>query len=139
MLGVQADGKKVKPGIAPELLLQLPHFLAINWMYREEYIRGGFVMWSNEDPGGQKTAGLAIAWILPMVLLCAWPPVAGLTAWWFAVPSLLATLGLLFLAIQFRKSGKRTDARRLFFATLLYLPVVLLSLLAAASGKSTAV
>lgn len=112
-------------------LWQLPHFLAINWMYRTEYMRGGFVMWSNSDPTGGKTANMALGWTLPLLPLCVWPPMAGFTAWWFAVPSLAATVWLLKLGLVFRRTGERNDARKLFFGTLLYLPVILTALLAA--------
>jgi protoheme IX farnesyltransferase len=112
-------------------LWQLPHFLAINWMYRAEYMRGGFVMWSNDDPTGKKTANLALAWTLPMLGLAVWPPLAGFTSWWFAVPTLAATCWLLKLGLVFRRTGERADARKLFFATLIYLPVVLAALLLA--------
>ena len=111
---------------------QLPHFLAINWMYREEYLRGGFVMWSNDDPTGQKTARLALLWSLPLLALCVWPVMGGFAAAWFVLPALGATLYLLKLVVDFRRTGERSDARRLFFATLLYLPVMLIALLAAA-------
>lgn len=111
---------------------QLPHFLAINWMYREEYLRGGFVMWSNDDPTGKKTARLALQWTLPMLGLCLWPPLAGFASAWFALPALAATLYLLKLVFVFRRTGERSDARRLFLATLLYLPVMLIALLTAA-------
>jgi heme o synthase len=113
-------------------LWQLPHFLAINWMYREEYIRGGFVMWSNDDPTGAKTARLALAWTLPMLGLCIWPPLAGFAHVWYVLPSLAATLYLIRLCLVFRKTTQRADARKLFFATLIYLPVMLIAVLAAA-------
>ncbi len=113
-------------------LWQLPHFLAINWMYREEYIRGGFIMWSNDDLSGKKTARLAIGWSLPLLALCLWPGMAGFASPWFALPSLLATGWLLKLCIVFYQTGARPDARKLFFATLIYLPVMLTALLIAA-------
>ena len=113
-------------------LWQLPHFLAINWMYREEYLRGGFVMWSNDDPTGAKTARLALLWTIPMLGLAIWPVWAGFASAWFVAPALLATLYLVRLCLVFRRSGDRGDARRLFFATLIYLPVMLSALLAAA-------
>ena len=111
---------------------QLPHFLAINWMYREEYIQGGFMMWSNDDPGGAKTARLALQWTLPMLGLCIWPPLAGFTSLWFILPALAATLYLIWLVLVFRRTHERPDARKLFFATLIYLPVMLIALLATA-------
>lgn len=113
-------------------LWQLPHFLAINWMYREEYLRGGFVMWSNDDIDGKKTARLAVGWTLPLLALCAWPVLAGFAHAWFLVPSLAATLYLLRLCLVFWRTGERPDARKLFFGTLIYLPVMLIALLAAA-------
>jgi heme O synthase-like polyprenyltransferase len=61
-------------------LWQLPHFLAINWMYREEYVRGGFVMWSNEDESGEATARRALGWSVLLLPLGVWPPLAGGTA-----------------------------------------------------------
>ena len=113
-------------------LWQLPHFLSINWMYRAEYIRGGFVMWSNDDVSGRKTARLAIQWSLPLLALCFWPGLAGFASHWFIVPSLIATGLLLKLCFAFYRSGARPDARKLFFATLIYLPVMLIALLIAA-------
>ena len=113
-------------------LWQLPHFLAINWMYRGEYLRGGFIMWSNDDPTGGKTARLALQWTLPMLGLCVWPPLAGFTHFWFILPALAATLYLIRFVLVFRRTHDRADARRLFFATLIYLPVMLIALLATA-------
>ena len=43
---------------------QLPHFLAINWMYRDDYRRAGFVMWSNDDESGALTSLLALIFSL---------------------------------------------------------------------------
>jgi heme O synthase-like polyprenyltransferase len=48
------------------------------------------------------------------------------------IPSLAATLYLLRLCLVFRRTTERSDARRLFFATLIYLPVMLIALLATA-------
>jgi protoheme IX farnesyltransferase len=110
-------------------LWQLPHFLAINWMYRDEYIRGGFKMWCNTDETGRATARRALAWCLLMVPLSVWPPLAGFTSWVFAAPSLLLSLWLIGLSVKFLRVPERARARKLFFATLLYLPVMLAALL----------
>ena len=110
-------------------LWQLPHFLAINWMYREEYLRGGFVMWSNTDETGRATARRALAWSLLLLPLAVWPPLAGFATWWFAVPGLLLGAWLTMLSTKFLRTGERSDARRLFFATLLYLPAMLAAVL----------
>ena len=110
-------------------LWQLPHFLAINWMYRDEYIRGGFKMWCNTDTTGRATARRALGWCLLMLPLAIWPPLAGFTSWIFAAPALLLGGWLTWLSLQFLKSPERLRARKLFFATLLYLPAMLTALL----------
>lgn len=106
-------------------LWQLPHFLAINWMYREEYIRGGFVMWSNNDETGRATARRAFAWSLLLLPLALWPPLAGFTSWIAAIPGLLLGGWLVWLSLRFVRNPDRAAARRLFLATLLYLPGML--------------
>lgn len=109
-------------------LWQLPHFLAINWMYREEYIRGGFVMWSNDDPSGEKTSKLAVIYSALLALLAFHPLLAGFASPAFTVVALAHGGWLLWLALKFRQQRDRASARKLFLNTLLYLPVVLIAL-----------
>lgn len=108
---------------------QLPHFVAINWMYREEYIRGGFKMWSNDDETGRSTARRALGWSLLALPLSFWPPLAGFTGWGFALPAFLLGAWLVWLSLKFLQTLERARARKLFFATLLYLPGMLAALL----------
>jgi heme O synthase-like polyprenyltransferase len=110
-------------------LWQLPHFLAINWMYREEYVRGGFVMWSNDDESGEATARRALGWSLLLLPLGVWPPLAGFSSWWFAPMGLVLGGWLVWLSLKFLRVPERAAARRLFFATLLYLPAMLAAVL----------
>jgi len=126
----------VEPGaiylFALLFLWQLPHFLAINWMYRDEYVRGGFVMLANDDELGARTSRHALAWSVAMLLLMFQPVIYGLVKTWiFLPPALLLNVWLCQRAIVFQKSPDRASARRLFFGTLIYLPVILaLSMLA---------
>lgn len=101
---------------------QLPHFLAINWMYRDEYRKGGFIMWANEDDTGGKTSTLAMIFSVCALVTALLPPLAGLTSLWFLPLALLVNGGLLWLAWRFSVTRDRPSARKLFFFTLLYLP-----------------
>jgi heme o synthase len=108
-------------------LWQLPHFLAINWMYRDEYRRGGFIMLANDDELGARTSRHALAWAVAMLLLMFHPVAYGLVKVWLFLPVALLLNGWLCQrALVFQKSPERATARRLFFGTLIYLPIILL-------------
>jgi protoheme IX farnesyltransferase len=105
-------------------LWQLPHFLAINWMYRDEYRRGGFVMLANDDDAGGKTSVHALIYAVATLALMFYPVWAGAAAAWFLVPGLAISGWLCWLAWKFRQHRERPYARKLFFCTLMYLPVI---------------
>ncbi len=105
---------------------QLPHFLAINWMYRDQYVQGGFVMWSNDDESGAKTGLLAVSFSAAMFLFMLMPAFVGLTHWSYFFGTAIPTGLMVVLAWRFYRSHRRSDARRLFFYTLLYLPLMLI-------------
>ena len=100
-------------------------------MYREEYERGGFVMWSNDDVDGARTSRLAVLFSIALVVLPVYPVLCGVTRWWFLIPGMALGAVMLWLAWCFRRSRDRRDARRLFFYTLVYLPLALLAALSA--------
>lgn len=104
---------------------QLPHFLAINWMYRDQYVRGGFVMWSNEDESGKKTGGLAVLFSAMMLAFMIVPFAVGLTHPAYLVGALVLNGIMLALALRFYREPRRLFARRLFLYTLIYLPTLL--------------
>ncbi len=106
-------------------LWQLPHFLSLAWMYREDYARAGFPMLSVTDPDGRATGRQAVLYaaaLLPATLLAGVLAGAGEGFLWSAL-----ALGLLFLAFSARFAWKRTvaSARGLFLLSVLYLPAVL--------------
>jgi protoheme IX farnesyltransferase len=110
-------------------LWQLPHFIAINWLHWLEYESVGYKMWSNGDVTGRKSGRLAAMFSLVLAvfsLLPAWVGFAGIL--WTILGPLLALL-MVGLALKFSRDGERSSARRLFFFTLLYLPVTLLVLI----------
>lgn len=104
---------------------QLPHFLAIAWIYREEYGRAGFVMLPNVDPDGRRTAQQTLSHTLGLVPISLCPFLFHLAGPVYAVGALI--LGLIFLQMAFRFYRNLTvsNARRLFLASILYLPLLL--------------
>jgi protoheme IX farnesyltransferase len=104
---------------------QLPHFLAINWMYRDEYRKGGFVMWANDDDTGRKTSSLALLFSACALVPAVLPAFTGLASVWFLPLALATTSALLWLSWRFFVARNRASARKLFFFTLLYLPAML--------------
>ena len=110
-------------------LWQLPHFVAINWLCREEYETAGYKMWSDGDVSGRRSAFLAAGFSACLAALPVWPWMAGWTPGFLGYIALgggvLAGLLMAVLALIFMKDGQRTSFRRLFFFTLLYLPLEL--------------
>lgn len=105
---------------------QLPHFMAISWMCREDYARGGFQMLSVRDASGMSVARRAVAWTLVLVAVSLLPLREEGIGW--LLGGVAVFLGWLNLApaIRFmRRPEERYHARRLFFMTLIYLPVYL--------------
>ncbi|MCW1883212.1 heme o synthase [Luteolibacter flavescens] len=110
-------------------LWQLPHFVAINWLCREEYENAGYKMWSDGDVSGRRSALIAAVFSLCLAALPVWPWLAGWTPGWLGYVALgggiLAGLLMAALAGRFMRDGERTSFRRLFLFTLLYLPLEL--------------
>lgn len=110
---------------------QLPHFVAINWLCREEYEDAGYKMWSNGDVSGRRSGILSALFAVCLAAFSLVPMVTGFAnLLWLVVGPLLGFL-MAGLALKFAKDGERTSARRLFFSTLLYLPVAFVILLIA--------
>lgn len=106
-------------------LWQLPHFLAIGWMYREDYARGGFPMLPVTDPDGASTGRQMMIYsaaLVPVTLLAGALASAGTGYLWGAL-----VLGFAFFAGAARFFQRRSlaAARALFLVSILYLPIVL--------------
>ncbi len=104
---------------------QLPHFLAIAWMYREEYAKAGFVMLPVRDPSGVRTGRQAISHTLGLIPVSVCPALFGTAGVIYFFGALLLGLAFLWCAIQFSRELTRPRARQLFFASILYLPILL--------------
>ena len=104
-------------------LWQLPHFLAIAWMYREDYARAGFPMLPVIEPDGRSTARQSVLYAAALLPMSLTPTLAGLTTSTYFVGALVLTLLFVGLAVRFAMTRSVPDARRLFFGSITYLPL----------------
>jgi len=104
---------------------QLPHFLAIAWLYREEYAGAGFVMLPAVDPDGRRTANQAVSHTLGLLPVSLSPFVLHLAGPVYLVGGLILGLIFIWTAIQFSRSLTARSARILFLTSIIYLPVLL--------------
>ena len=118
---------------------QLPHFIAISWLCRDEYESVGYKMWSNGDLTGKKCGRLSAMFALMLAVFSLLPAFLGFANLLWTIVGPLLALVMVALSLKFSRDGERTSARKLFFFTLLYLPIALLVLVFAWIGKSPGV
>lgn len=104
---------------------QLPHFVAINWLCREEYEAAGYKMWSNGDVSGRKSGILSAVFAVVLAVFSVLPAIWGFANVVWLIGGPLVALVIAALAVRFIKDGERASCRQLFFSTLIYLPVAL--------------
>lgn len=110
-------------------LWQLPHFLAIAWLHRDDYARGGFVMLPLRDPGGGITARQMCVHAVALCAVSLLPIRFGLAGPFYFAGAVALGLAFLWPSFQFMRSPREESARRVLRASLVYLPGIL-SLLA---------
>lgn len=113
---------------------QLPHFIAISWLCRDEYESVGYKMWSNGDLTGKKCGRLSAMFALMLAVFSLMPAFLGFANLLWTIIGPLLGLVMVALSLKFSSDGERTSARKLFFFTLLYLPIALLVLVFAWNG-----
>ena len=103
---------------------QVPHFLSLAWMYRKDYGRAGYRTMTVEDSDGEKTGKHALVHTCLLVLVSLVPAISG-SGWLYGLAAAAAGFVFLCLAASFARQRSNTNARHLFTASLLYLPVLL--------------
>jgi protoheme IX farnesyltransferase len=105
-------------------LWQFPHFLAIAWMYREDYSRAGILMLPVLEPDGRVTAQQIVVYTILLLPVSLLPAVLGISGKVYLYGAIV--LGLLFLYSSVRAafSKSRQEARRLLLASVIYLPLL---------------
>ena len=110
---------------------QLPHFMAISWIYREDYGRAGFEMVSVRDADGTSTARQAILYSLALIAVSVAPLFAKMNGLTYLAGAVISGLVLLAASIAFFFDRSNRTAKRLFMASNVYLVVVMLLLVVA--------
>jgi protoheme IX farnesyltransferase len=147
MLGwTAARGRIEWPGVALFAILfvwQFPHFMAIAWLYREDYAHAGIRMLPVVQPNGRSTVAEALFFAVAMIPVSLAPWRLGMTSLTYAL--LAAALGLVYLGYTIRFAGilraiseeeSRRLARDLLKVSVLYLPLLFTSLMLCAIAKS---
>ena len=110
-------------------LWQIPHFLAIAWLYRDEYARAGLQMLPVVQPDGASTFRQIVATTFVLLPLGLLPTLIGITGLIYFGVAMLSGLLFIAMALALVMNPTRGRARSLFFASLIYLPVVLAAML----------
>ncbi len=110
------------------MLWQLPHFFAISWMCRADYSRAGFQMISNDDESGGRSASQSVLFSMLLLGVGGLPAFVGVVSAVYVPVELV--LGGFYVAMSLRFLNQRTAvaARRLFLASIIYLPLLLVAL-----------
>jgi len=109
---------------------QFPHFWAIAWVAHEDYSRAGFRLLPSRGGPTKYAAVQAILYSVLLIPIGVLPFVFGMSGMVSLVIVALANLAMLWQAIQLFKNMDVASARKVMFGSYIYLPVVLLALLA---------
>ena len=108
---------------------QFPHFWAIAWVAHEDYKRAGMKMLPRHGKVGYFTAFQCVLYSAVLIPLSILPSIAGLGSWISITGLLIAGIWYLYNSILFLKDNSDVKARKVMFASFIYLPVALISLL----------
>ncbi|MFA7236338.1 MAG: heme o synthase [Phycisphaeraceae bacterium] len=134
MLGWAGVTGSIDPGAwvlgAILFVWQMPHFLSLAWMYRDDYAAGGYRMLPGVDDNGRITCGAIMMYALalgPISLAAATVGIAGMI---YAGGAIALAIWLIVLAARLMRDRTRDRARKLFLASVMYLPLLMLLLVA---------
>ena len=111
-------------------LWQIPHFMAIAWMYRDDYATAGFPMLPVVEPDGRRAARQAVLYSAALVPVSLAPTLAGIAGSAYFAAAAVLSAGLLVLAVRFLRSRDDSTARVLFFGSITYLPLLWVAMIA---------
>lgn len=104
---------------------QMPHFFSLAWMYRKDYERAGYPMITVRDPGGRITSRQILFYCVILIPASLLLSIVGRLGVAYSIGALVAGGLFLMTAVHLYRTKSNSSARRVFFASLLYLPALL--------------
>lgn len=105
-------------------LWQMPHFLAIAWMHRDDYAQAGMPLLPVLEPSGYSTGRQALLYAAATIPVSLLPTLIGLAGPRYLITAIVLGAVVLWLSFEFAATRTHITARRLFFATIIYLPLL---------------
>jgi len=103
---------------------QMPHFLAIGWLYREDYENAGIPLLPVLEPDGRRTGQQALLYAATLWPVSLLPAVVGLAGAPYSIVATFLGFGLIALSVSFARSRTKSTARQLFLYSIVYLPLL---------------
>lgn len=110
------------------ILWQLPHFFAIAWICRDDYSRAGFQMISNDDESGGRSASQSVLFSMLLLVVAGLPAFVGVVSAVYVPVELILGGFYVVMSLRFLNQRNALAAKRLFFASIIYLPLLLTAL-----------
>ena len=133
LIGWTASHGSLSPGggalFAIVFLWQIPHFMAIAWLYRDDYRKAGFPMLPVIEPEGRRTGRQAVIYAAALVPTSLVPAGVGVSGWTYLPIAVALGLALLWLAARFAATRSDGSARQLFVGSIIYLPLVWIAMI----------
>jgi len=105
-------------------LWQFPHFLAISWMYREDYARAGILMLPVVNPDGHSTSRQMVIYASTLIPVSLFPCLLGMTGKIYLVGAMLLGCWYLYSGFRVFFDGTRVRARQVLLVSVIYLPLI---------------
>lgn len=113
---------------------QLPHFMAISWMYRDDYARGGFVMLSVLDEDGRAVGRQAMLYSLALLAVSVAPFFFGMAGLAYLFTATLGGVWIFMASVMFLSERNGKTARALFMSSNMYLLAIMVLFVFAVRG-----
>jgi heme o synthase len=110
---------------------QMPHFLALGWMYKKDYARAGYKLLSTNDPAGIITGRQVVIYCAALIPASVMPALVGIKGSLFFSGAMILAISFLMTGIWFFKERTQTAARRLFRASIFFLTFLIVLLILA--------